>query len=143
MVHGVLSSPGQPLDAKTRSFFEPRFGLDFSRVCIHTDERAAASARAVNALAYTVGHQLVFESGRFDPRGGTGQKLIAHELAHVVQQSSNHNGHSELTVTAADDAFETEPRNRRVEVWYYIPPSKPMGEGLRMDSKPQGQRQHL
>lgn len=106
IVHDVLSSSGRPLDAPTRSFFEPRFGYDFSRVRIHTDEQAAASARAVNALAYTVGHQLVFESGRFDPRSVSGQSLIAHELAHVMQQSGQRASHSDLMVTGAHDAFE-------------------------------------
>ena len=106
IVHEVLRSPGHPLDHGSRSFFEPRFGYDFGRVRIHTDDRAAASARAVNAMAYTVGHQLVFESGRFDPHSISGQKLIAHELAHVIQQSGQHNSNSELTVTPAHDAFE-------------------------------------
>jgi hypothetical protein len=55
IVHETLSSPGQPLDASTRAFMERRFGHDFSKIRIHADEKAAASARAVNALAYTVG----------------------------------------------------------------------------------------
>jgi hypothetical protein len=58
IVHEVLRSPGQPLDAATRAFFEPRFGHDFSDVRVHTDARAADSALAVNALAYTVGHDV-------------------------------------------------------------------------------------
>ena len=63
IVHEVLHSPGQPLDPATRAFMEPRFGHDFSTVRVHTDARAAASARTVNALAYTVGRDVVF-SGR-------------------------------------------------------------------------------
>src|SRR5262245_57562148 len=67
IVHEALRSPGQPLDGSTRSFMEPRFGLDFSRVRVHTDARAAESARAVNALAYTVGQDVVFDHGHYRP----------------------------------------------------------------------------
>ncbi len=63
IVHDVLRSPGQPLDPSTRAFMEPRFGYDFSRVRVHDDSRAAKSAEAVNAQAYTVGNQLVFGAG--------------------------------------------------------------------------------
>jgi len=86
IVHDVLRSPGQPLDSATRSFMEPRFGADFSNVRVHTDPRAAESAKAVNALAYTVGNNVVFGHGRFSPQTQAGQKLMAHELAHTVQQ---------------------------------------------------------
>ena len=87
LVHEVLNSPGQPLDAASRDYFEPRFGVDFSRVRIYDDPRAAASARQLNALAYTVGNDIVVGAGGFAPTGGSGQKLLAHELAHVVQQA--------------------------------------------------------
>jgi len=86
-VHDVLRSPGQPLDADTRAFMEPRFGHNFSQVRIHTDEAAAASAQSVNALAYTVGQQVVFDDAHYAPQTAAGRRLIAHELAHVVQQS--------------------------------------------------------
>jgi hypothetical protein len=137
IVHEVLRSPGQPLDASTRAFMEPRFGhdfsrvptnaavqsiapaplmvsapddqlekqadvtadritrvletpisgrFDFSRVRIHTDARATASARDVNANAYTVGKDIVFGAGQFSTATHRGRRLIAHELAHVVQQ---------------------------------------------------------
>lgn len=88
IVHEVLGSPGYPLDHGVRSFMESRFGHDFSRVRIHTDSRAAESARAVNALAYTVGQDLAFGAGRYVPESVEGQRLIAHELTHVVQQSA-------------------------------------------------------
>ncbi|MGH9508413.1 MAG: DUF4157 domain-containing protein, partial [Terriglobales bacterium] len=88
IVHEVLRSPGQPLDPAARAFFEPRFGHDFSRVRVHTDARAADSARAVNALAYTVGPRVVFDSGMYAPSTSQGQCLLAHELTHVVQQDS-------------------------------------------------------
>ena len=87
LVDEVLSSGGgQPLDESTRSFMEPRFGHDFSRVRVHADERAAESARAVNALAYTVGQDVVFGGGQYEPGTNEGKKLLAHELTHVVQQ---------------------------------------------------------
>jgi hypothetical protein len=84
---GLQRSPGQPLDAATRDFFEPRFGHDFSAVRVHADASAARSARDLNAYAYTVGHDIVFAEGRFAPRTPEGRRLIAHELAHVVQQA--------------------------------------------------------
>jgi hypothetical protein len=87
IVQQVLTSEGQPLDAETRAFVEPRFGHDFSQVRVHTDGRAAESAEAVNAHAYTVGRDIVFDAGQYAPGTSEGQKLIAHELAHVVQQS--------------------------------------------------------
>lgn len=86
IVHDVLNSPGRPLDGGVRSFLEPRFGHDFSGVRIHTDSRAAESARSVNALAYTVGRDIVFASGQFAPESPDGKRLLAHELTHVVQQ---------------------------------------------------------
>ena len=65
---------------------ERRFRSDFSRVRVHTDERAASSARAVSAIAYTVGRDIVFDSGRYSPATSSGRRVLAHELAHVVQQ---------------------------------------------------------
>jgi hypothetical protein len=87
IVHQVLRSPGQPLDAATRAFMQPRFGHDFSQVRVHTDARAAQSAQAVSAVAYTVGRDVVFGAGQFDLNRGSGRRLLAHELSHVVQQS--------------------------------------------------------
>jgi len=87
IVSEVLRSSGQPLEAGTRTFMEARFGRDLSRVRVHTGERAAASAQAVNALAYTVGDDVVFAAGQFTPQRSSGKKLLAHELAHVVQQT--------------------------------------------------------
>lgn len=139
IVHEVLNSPGQPLDADTRAFMEPRFGHSFSRipvlaplpqghseslvigtvpdrherkadagasliadatsvapaqkradlgsVRVHTDSRATESACAVEARAYTVGHQIVFDAGEFAPGTNEGRALLAHELTHVLQQT--------------------------------------------------------
>jgi hypothetical protein len=89
VVHDVLSSPGHPLDTATRAFFEPRFGYDFSSVRVHADTHASESAHSVNALAYTVGHNLVFGSGRYTPSTPVGRRLLAHELSHVVQQKGD------------------------------------------------------
>jgi len=89
LVHSVLSSPGQPLSASTRAFFEPRFGQDFSQVRVHADREAQQSARDVNALAYTVGSHVVFGDGRYAPGTSDGQRLLAHELAHVMQVSEH------------------------------------------------------
>lgn len=86
IVHDVLRSSGKPLDADTRSFMEPRFGHDFSRVRVHTDALAGESAHAVDALAYTVGRDVVFAPGQYAPLTTRGQRLLAHELAHTVQQ---------------------------------------------------------
>ncbi|MDB5069144.1 MAG: hypothetical protein JWM87_255 [Candidatus Eremiobacteraeota bacterium] len=88
-VQRVLNSAGRPLDASVRSAMQPHFGHDFSRVSVHTDERAAESAASVGALAYTVGRHVVFGAGQFAPATTAGRRLLAHELAHVVQQSSS------------------------------------------------------
>ncbi len=85
-VQDTLRSPGVPLDPATRAFMEPRFGHDFSRVRVHTDATAAASVRQVEALAYTVGQEVVFDAGQYAPGTAAGRRLLAHELAHVVQQ---------------------------------------------------------
>jgi hypothetical protein len=92
IVHEVLRSQGQPLDAKTRSFFEPRFGHIFSDVRVHADPKAAESARAVNALAYTVGRGVVFGEGQYQLSTAKGQRLLAHELAHVIQKRKSSQG---------------------------------------------------
>ena len=85
IVHNVLAASGRPLDPVARSFMEPRFGRDFADVRIHIGERAAESADAVNALAYTVGRDVVFAEGQYRPETEEGRRLIAHELGHVVQ----------------------------------------------------------
>jgi hypothetical protein len=85
-VKEVLRSSGRPLDIATRQKLEPRFGHDFSQVRIHTDMRAAQSARQVHAHAYTVGRDVVFAEGRYSPHTTKGMELLAHELSHTVQQ---------------------------------------------------------
>lgn len=83
-----LKGGGQPLAESTRAFFEQRFGQDFSQVRVHTDAKAAESAQAVNAKAYTVGNNMVFGKGEYEPEATVGRRLLAHELTHVVQQVS-------------------------------------------------------
>ena len=92
IVHEALRSPGRPLDTAARAFFEPRFGHDFGRVRIHADDLGGKSARAVNAVAYTVGPDIVFADGAYQPHGPAGLGLLAHELAHVVQQGQGRSG---------------------------------------------------
>ena len=88
LIQNVLSSPGQPLDAATRSFMEPRFGQDLSGVRVHTDTAAERSAHDIKAHAYTVGDNIVIGGGQYVPGSREGKLLIAHELTHVLQQSS-------------------------------------------------------
>jgi len=78
---------GQPLPASERTFFEPRFGRDFSNVRVHTNERAARTAQTINARAFTLGHDVVFGVGQYTPGSRSGRSLLAHELTHVVQQN--------------------------------------------------------
>jgi len=86
LVDETLNSAGQPLDPVTRAFMEERFDHDFGGVRVHSDAQAADSARAVNALAYTVNRNVVFGSGQFKPAANDGRRLLAHELAHTIQQ---------------------------------------------------------
>ncbi len=88
IVHDVLGSPGQPLDAATRAFMEPRFAHDFSGVRVHIDGNAAESASALNARAFTVGNDVVFGSREYAPQTQAGRRLLAHELTHVVQHKT-------------------------------------------------------
>ena len=107
IVHDVLRSPGAPLDRTARSFFEPRFGHDFSKVRIHTGDEASRSARSVGAVAYTVGQGIVFDAGHYSPNSTEGRKLLAHELTHTVQQGGAAQA-GELRVGSPADASEKE-----------------------------------
>jgi hypothetical protein len=106
VVHQVLGSTGRPLGPDIRGFMEPRFGHDFSNVQVHTDTRAAESARAVNALAYTVGDHIAFEAGQYDPSSGRGRRLLAHELTHVVQ-NRNHANRTNGSLPAISDPADS------------------------------------
>lgn len=85
-VHAALAEAGRPLDPGARVFMEARFGRGFGGVRVHTGGTAEASTRALGAQAYTVGTRLVFGAERYRPETGEGRRLIAHELAHTVQQ---------------------------------------------------------
>ncbi|MET0391909.1 MAG: DUF4157 domain-containing protein [Chitinophagaceae bacterium] len=86
---GGLGASGQPLSNEVRSFYEPRFGRDFSNVRVHTDQVAAKSAQSINALAYTSGNNIVFNNGQYSPGTDSGKRLLGHELTHVVQQGDS------------------------------------------------------
>lgn len=105
IVHEVLRSPGQPLDPTARARLEPRFGYDFSHVRVHADSHAAKSAEAVNAQAYTVGSHIVFGNGDGQTGDSSRQRILAHELAHVVQQGGRQ-ASGPLRVAPADDRLE-------------------------------------
>ncbi len=103
IVHQVLRSTGQPLDASVRPLMESRFGRDFGDVRVHTDSLAAKSAQAVNALAFTAGKDVAFAPGQFSPHSTEGQRLLVHELTHVVQQGKD------TSVSAAPAQVQRQP----------------------------------
>jgi hypothetical protein len=104
IVHDVLRTSGQQLNADARASMESRFNHDFSQVRVHTSAQAAASARSVNARAYTVGSHVVFGANEFAPETLPGRRLIAHELAHVAQQC----GANAAPILAQNDRAEHE-----------------------------------
>jgi len=79
---------GTALPDTARAYFEPRFGCDFSQVRVHSNMQAASMAEAVNAKAFTIGRDVVFNSGQYSPGTSDGNRLLAHELTHVVQQGA-------------------------------------------------------
>ncbi len=112
IVHEVLRLPGRSLDPPTRGFMQLRLGHNFSQVRIHTDGQAAESARVVNALAYTVGRDIVFGAGQYTPHTDAGRQLLAHELVHTIQQRSGQVGvrstANELSISKPSDSYERE-----------------------------------
>jgi len=109
-VQQTLNSTGRQLDSGTRSFMEDRFGQDFGDVRVHTDQQAAASARTIDAQAYTAGNDIVFAEGQYSPGSTTGRQLLAHELTHVVQQQQAPAAHgATLHRKAAAIRFQDEP----------------------------------
>jgi len=108
-VQSTLAGDGAPLEPATRQFMESRFGHDFGSVRIHADAQAAASAQSVGARAYTVGEDLVFNRGQYEPATPAGRHLLAHELAHVVQQGGGNGLMQRELLSAKDlDDFETD-----------------------------------
>lgn len=102
-----LGSKGTSLPGKAQQFFSSRMGYDFSNVKVHTDKEAAQSAKEVNAKAYTTGEHIVFNEGQYDTTSAEGKKLMAHELAHVVQQNSST---QMLQRIACDETVTAPPR---------------------------------
>jgi hypothetical protein len=123
IVHEVIRSPGQRLDAATRTFMEPRLGYNFGSVRVHNDTRAAESARAVNAVAYTVGQNVVFSAGQFAPQSREGQKLLAHELTHVMQQQERT---APTGIDAPDSIYEREATRASEAVTSNLPLTLPI-----------------
>lgn len=117
IVHDVLRSPGQPIDRAARDFMEPRFGIDFSGVRVHTGEAADASARAVNAHAYAVGQHVVFAAGQFSPDTYAGRRLFAHELTHVVQQDTTGPTLARSPDDGGDAAIGSEIERLELQEW--------------------------
>jgi len=113
LVGDVIRSEGDALDTATRAFFENRFGQDLGRVRVHTGGRASASARAVDAQAYTVGNHVVFDAGRFNPASGPGRELLAHELVHTLQQRGADVSEHDFTSGAMAGARAAEPASER------------------------------
>jgi outer membrane protein OmpA-like peptidoglycan-associated protein len=106
-------SQAAPLEGSVRAQMEPRFGAEFGAVRIHADSSAAESARTIGAAAYTVGRDIVFGAGRYQPHSGAGQQLLAHELAHVVQQSRGGSASPDAEARA-DRAADQAVQGRRV-----------------------------
>jgi Domain of unknown function (DUF4157) len=103
------SSSGSPLDANTKEFMETRFRYNFSKVRIHTDAVAAASANSLNALAYTLGNNIVFAKGQYQTGTESGKKLLAHELTHVIQQQNKISQCIQRSMTMDEcESYETE-----------------------------------
>ncbi len=127
IVHDVLRSPGQALDSATRTFMEPRFGHDFSQIRIHADPKAASSAQAVNASAYTVGRDVVFGHERYAPETPAGRELIAHELAHTIQQRANVNAtpHAPIAIGDTGGLAEKEANEVAGRIMADAPVTKP------------------
>jgi hypothetical protein len=117
-VHRVIGSPGRPLDAPVRKDMEARFGHDFSGVRVHDDGDAAQSASDVGARAYTIGNNIAFGRGQFTPAAAEGRSLLAHELTHVVQQSSSGTGPNPLQLQRAPQKGKKSPAAAKA-------PSKP------------------
>lgn len=92
-----MNGRGSPLPETTRSFFEPRFGTDFSHVRVHTDSQAAETAKSINAKAFTVGPNIAFANGQYAPESGPGKQLLAHELTHTIQQQSHAAGQQSVS----------------------------------------------
>ena len=123
----AIRGGGRPLAESERAYFEPRFGRDFSQVRMHTDTRAAESARAVNARAFTVGQDVVFGAGQYAQGASEGRRLMAHELTHVIQQQSSLNRViiNRLGKEGYDEIIKDKARRHKVKTNRVDVPSHP------------------
>lgn len=145
-VSSALASPGHPLDRDTAEFMQSRFNHDFSKVRLHTDTPALRSAQALNARAYTVQSDIVFGGGQYQPTSAEGQRLMAHELAHVVQQSGTSTGPSKPHSLRFGTDRDEEAARRFADETNSNPPKSPIAE-VQLVSSPssscQVQRQEM
>ena len=136
-VHDVISSGGRPLDAGVRGEMEGRLGHDFSDVRVHDDGAAHESAKAVNAHAYTVGSNVVFQRDKYDPGSDAGKVMLAHELTHVVQQRSGPvDGSSApggIKVSDPSDRFEREASANAERAMAVPAPTPTTAAGIQRD----------
>jgi hypothetical protein len=129
----ALYSAGRPLDAATRFFMEPRFGRDFSDVRVHTDARADAAATAAGARAFTVGSDIVFRQGEFSEQTGAGRALLAHELAHTIQQGAPRDASS---IAESEEAAERGADRAADAALAGRPVGPPLATGVRVARQP-------
>jgi hypothetical protein len=129
IVNDVLSSTGRFLDSDTRSYMEPRFNYDFSNVRIHDNDLAAKSASSINALAYTSGSNIVFNSGQYNTNSDSGKRLLAHELTHVVQQEGNMLRRKKLTAEEKAEDLQSERLKNDARLQKAFDQSPSMGWG--------------
>ncbi|MEL7064226.1 MAG: DUF4157 domain-containing protein, partial [Bacteroidota bacterium] len=113
IVENVIHSSGKPLDQSTRTFMESRFNKDFSQVRVHVNSQAAKSAEAIGARAYTSGPNIVFGSNYYAPATIKGQRLLAHELTHVLQQTGNSSKVDETQWIQRANGDVCEPENNQ------------------------------
>lgn len=110
---GTMRGQGQSLDRDTRALMETRFGHDFSRVRVHADARAAEMSGAIQARAFTLGSDIFFGAGTYRPRMANGQRLLAHELTHVVQQRGSDSANRDRALIVQRDlATETRAKDK-------------------------------
>jgi hypothetical protein len=144
LVGDVVGSAGERLDPGTRAFMESRLGGDFSEVRIHRGAAATASARAIDAVAYTSGSHIVFADARYSPDSPSGRQTLAHELSHVLQQSHGPVDGTDtfggVQVSHPDDRFEREARRIATSVVTGAAPvrpnARPAGQAARADRTP-------
>jgi hypothetical protein len=127
---GNLNSGGEALAEDVLSFFEPRFGYELSNVKVHTGLVAAKSAQSINALAYTSGNHIVFNSGQYSPDTDTGKQLLAHELTHVVQQANTNIKRKKLSEEEKQEDLQSDrlKNDLRLQAAFDQSPSMQSGE---------------